>query len=167
MAELRLMKKSDIENTTKLYLEAFNHDGQMGEFFRDNLPVYFGRYIDSDYCMAYVLAEGETIIGIITAIVVPSIGMNGISIDTVAVSPAYQHKGYGTQMFKKFFEKTHGSFYSLNAQRSENGYKLYDKVGFSDETDRAYMIYMPGVTDRIKWLESELKATLSEENDRQ
>lgn len=109
--------------------------------------------------MAYVLAEGETIIGIITAIFVPSIGMNSISVDTVAVSPAYQHKGYGTQMFRRFFEKTHGSFYSLNAQRSKNGYKLYEKVGFSDETDRAYMIYMPSVTDRIRWLESELKAT--------
>lgn len=114
--------------------------------------------------MAYVLTDGDSIIGIITAIIVPSIGMNSISIDTVAISPAYQHKGYGKQMFSEFFEKTRGSFYSLNAQRSGAGYRLYDKVGFSDETDRAYMIYMPGVTDRIKQLESELKAENSEKS---
>lgn len=167
MAELRLMKKGDIKECTELYLKAFNHDGPMGDFFRDNLPKYFGHYIDSEYCMAYVLEEGDSIIGIITAIVVPSIGMNSISVDTVAILPVYQHKGYGTQMFKQFFEKTNGSFYSLNAQRRGNGYKLYEKSGFSDETDIAYMIYMPGVTDRIKWIESERKAKLHEKNDRQ
>lgn len=114
--------------------------------------------------MAYVLTDGNSIIGIITAIIVPSIGMNSINIDTVAISPAYQHKGYGTQMFSDFFEKTRSSFYSLNAQRSGTGYRLYDKVGFSDETDRAYIIYMPGVTDRIRQLESELKAENSEKS---
>ena len=46
-------------------------------------------------------------------------------------------------------------------------YRLYDKVGFSDETDRAYMIYMPGVTDRIKQLETELKAENSEKSGEQ
>ena len=135
-------EKRQYRGGTELYLGAFHHDGKMGEYFRANLPLYFKKYIESDYCMAYVLTDGDSIIGIITAIIVPSIGMNSISIDTVAISPAYQHKGYGTQMFSEFFEKTRGSFYSLNAQRSGNGYRLYDKVGFSDETDRAYMIYM-------------------------
>ena len=167
MSELRLMKKDDIEGCTELYLEAFHHDGKMGEFFRKNLPLYFKKYIGSDYCMAYVLADDDLIIGIMTAIIIPSIGMNSISIDTVAISPAYQHKGYGTQMLSEFFEKTQCSFYSLNAQRSGNSYRLYDKVGFSDETDRAYMIYMPGVTDRIKQLESQLKAEKSEKSSNQ
>ena len=136
----------------------------MGEYFRENLPLYFKKYIESDYCMAYVLTDGDSIIGIITAIIVPSIGMNSISIDTVAISTAYQRKGYGKQMFSEFFEKTRGSIYSLNTQRGGTSYRLYDKVGFSDETDRAYMIYMPGVTDRIKQLESELKAENSEKS---
>lgn len=164
MAELRLMENCDIEECTELYLGAFHHDGKMGEYFRENLPLYFKKYIESDYCMAYVLTDGDSIIGIITAIIVPSIGMNSISVDTVAISPVYQHKGYGKQMFSEFFEKTRGSFYSLNTQRGGTGYRLYDKVGFSDETDRAYMIYMPGVTDRIKQLESELKAENSEKS---
>ena len=58
--------------------------------------------------MAYVLTDGDLIIGIITAIIVPSIGMNSISVDTVAISPAYQRKGYGKQMFSEFFKKTRG-----------------------------------------------------------
>lgn len=75
MAELRLMENCDIEECTELYLGAFHHDGKMGEYFRENLPLYFKKYIESDYCTAYVLADGDSIIGIITAIIVPSIGM--------------------------------------------------------------------------------------------
>ena len=83
MAELRLMKKGDIEVCTELYLGAFHHDGKMGEYFRANLPLYFKQYIESDYCMAYVLADGDSIIGIITAIIVPSIGMNSIKLASI------------------------------------------------------------------------------------
>ena len=50
MAELRLMENCDIEECTELYLGAFHHDGQMGEYFRANLPLYFKKYIESDYC---------------------------------------------------------------------------------------------------------------------
>jgi hypothetical protein len=51
-----------------------------GEYFLANLPLYFKQYIESDYCMTYVLSDGDLIIGIVTAIVVPSIGTNSISI---------------------------------------------------------------------------------------
>ena len=54
MAELRLMKKGDIEECTELYLGAFHHDGKMGEFFQENLPLYFKKYIESDYCMMVI-----------------------------------------------------------------------------------------------------------------
>ena len=63
MAELRLMENCDIEECTELYLGAFHHDGKMGEYFRTNLPLYFKKYIESDYCMAYVLTDGDLIIG--------------------------------------------------------------------------------------------------------
>lgn len=165
MAKLRLMDKKDIPECTELYLDAFKHEGETKEKFRAELPAYFEQYIANDYCMAYVLEENDTIIGIVTAIIVPGIGLETIYIDTVAISSAHQHKGYGTQMLNEFFEKTHVTVYTLKAERSGNGYKLYDKVGFLDELDIAYMIYMPGVTDKIKKLRAKLKANLSEKND--
>ena len=61
--------------------------------------------------ITYVLEENDTIIGIITAITVPGIGLETIFIDTVALSSAYQHKGYGTQMLNEFFKKTQGKFF--------------------------------------------------------
>lgn len=145
MAEIRLMEKEDIQKCTELYLDAFNHRERFEEVFRADLPTYFVQYIEKDYCMAYVLEENDTIIGIVTAIIVPGIGLETIQIDTVAISPAYQHKGYGTQMLNKFFEKTQGTFYSISAKRTGIGYKLYHKVGFSDADDYSYLINIPCV----------------------
>lgn len=165
MAELRLMEKEDIQKCTELYLDAFKHEGRLEEEFRAELPAYFEQYIANDYCMAYVLEENDTIIGIVTAIIVPGIGLETIYIDTVAISSAYQHKGYGTQMLKAFFEKTKGEFYSISAVRTGIGYKLYHKVGFSDATDCAYLINIPCVTADLNRLQAEHEALLSEKSD--
>ena len=112
-----------------------------------------------------MLEENDTIIGIITAITVPGIGLETIFIDTVAISSAYQHKGYGTQMLNEFFKKTQGKFFSISAIRSDIGYKLYHKVGFSDATDCAYLINIPGVTDDLNRLKAEYEALLSEKSE--
>lgn len=165
MAELRFMEKEDIQKCTELYLDAFNHRERFEEEFRADLPTYFVQYIEKDYCMAYVLEENDKIIGIVTAITVPGIGMETIFIDTVAISPAYQHKGYGTKMLNEFFEKTQGKFYSISAVRSDIGYKLYHRVGFSDATDCAYLINIPGVTDDLNRLQAEYKTLISEKSE--
>ena len=83
MANLRLMEKEDIQKCTELYLDAFKHEGEIKEIFCSGLPAYFEQYIEKDYCMAYVLEENDTIIGIITAIIVPGIGLETMQIDTV------------------------------------------------------------------------------------
>ena len=165
MANLRLMEKEDIQKCTELYLDAFKHEGEIKEIFCSGLPAYFEQYIEKDYCMAYVLEENDTIIGIITAIIVPGIGLETMQIDTVAISPAYQHKGYGTQMLNKFFEKTQGKFYSISAKRTGIGYKLYHKVGFSDADDYSYLINIPCVTYNLNRLQAEHKALLSEKSE--
>ena len=64
MAELRLMENCDIEECTELYLGAFHHDGKMGEYFRENLPLYFKKYIESDIawrmCLLMVIRSSES-----------------------------------------------------------------------------------------------------------
>ncbi len=165
MAELRLMKNDDIAECVELYMGAFPHEGKVGEVFRENLPPYFESYIANDYCMAYVLEDRERIVGLLTAAAMPSIGETNIYIDTVAVLPACQHKGCGTQMMNDFIKMTHEKFYSVTAMRSANGYKLYSKVGFAEATDCSFMLYIPGVTQELNMLRAERKA-LKDELDR-
>ncbi|MGN0649284.1 MAG: GNAT family N-acetyltransferase [Oscillospiraceae bacterium] len=165
MAELRLMETDDIQECTELYLDAFHHKGETKEKMRADLPAYYEQYIEKDYCMAYVLEENDTIIGIVTAIIVPGIGLETIYIDTVAILSAYQHKGYGTQMLNEFIKRTQGKFFSISTVRNGIGFKLYHKVGFSDTTDSAYLINIPGVTDNLNRLQDELKALSNGKND--
>ena len=164
MAELRLMKNDDIAECVELYMGAFPHEGKVGEVFRENLPTYFESYIANDYCMADVLEDEAQIVGLLTAAAMPSIGDTNIYIDTVAVLPACQNKGYGTQMMNDFIKKTDGKSYSVTAIRSANGYKLYSKVGFSEATGCSFMLYIPSVTEELNMLRAEHKALKDELN---
>ena len=162
MAELRLMTKEDIGECTEIYMSAFSKEGKLAERFRDWLPKYYEKYIGSEERMAYVLTESDTIIGLITAFVVAGVGIDCVHIDTVAIAADYQHKGYGTQMLNEFIKRSGGAMFSLNAKRNGNGYKLYDKIGFSDDKEDAAMIMIPGVTDETKRLKAELEKRMAE-----
>lgn len=162
MAELRLMTKDDIKKCTEIYMSAFPKEGKLADCFRDWLPEYYEKYIGSEERMAYVLAEADTIIGLITAIVIPGIGNDSIHIDTVAIAADYQNKGYGTQMLNEFIKCSGGSLFSLSTTRGGNGYKLYNKAGFEDIKENAYMIMIPGVTDETKRLKAELEKRMAE-----
>lgn len=133
----------------------------MADYYREWIPKYFERFITSEYCMAYVLAEADTVIGMITAIVIPGIGDDCIHIDMVAIVPEYQNKGYGTQMLNEFIQCSGGTLFLLSTTQSINGYKLYTKAGFDDEKNTAYIIMIPGVTDELMRLRAKLEENLS------
>jgi len=143
------MKEQDIDKCTEVYIKAFSKDREVADYYRKLTPIYFERYITSEYCLAYVLAEANTIIGMITAIIIPGICDDSIHIDVVAITPEYQNKGYGTQMLNEFIKCTGGKLYSLITKRNCDGYKLYKKAGFDDERDIAYMNMIPGLTDEL------------------
>lgn len=165
MAELRKMTENDIPTCVELYLEAFPKEGELEKLFRSGLPGYFRKYIKKADCFSYVLTENEEIIGLITAIIIPSIGDDCTHFDTVAIAGKYQHQGYGTQMMKMFMEQTECKIYSIYAERDGNGYKLYEKVGFDEDRGYAVMHMIPGITDRLIQLRKELAEKLGEKWD--
>lgn len=162
MAELRLMTKQDIDECTELYMKAFPKEGKLEEYFREWALKYFEEYIVDDRCFACVFEEADTIIGLITAIVIPSIGDDSTHIDTVAIDPDYQHRGYGTQMLNEFIKFSGVRIFTLTTMRDSNGYKLYSKLGFEDEKESACMIMIPGVTDELMRYRAKLEGELSE-----
>ena len=79
---------------------------------------YLERFIKTENCFMYTLIEKDVILGLLTACEIPGILSRNIKIDTVAIAPEYQNKGYAV--------------FSLETKRNSISYKLYSKVGFKE-----------------------------------
>lgn len=93
---------------------------------------YLERFIKTENCFMHTLIEKDVILGFLTACEIPGILSRNIKIDTVAIAPEYQNKGYGTVMMNEFFKLFENAVFSLEAKRNSISYKLYTKVGFKE-----------------------------------
>lgn len=93
---------------------------------------YLERFIKTENCFMYTLIGKDVILGFLTACEIPGILSRNIKIDTVAIAPEYQNKGYETVMMNKFFNLFENAVFSLETKRNSISYKLYSKVGFKE-----------------------------------
>lgn len=93
---------------------------------------YLERFTKTENCFMYMLIEKDVILGLLTACEIPGILSRNIKIDTVAIAPEYQNKGYGTVMMNEFFKLFENAVFSLETKRNSISYKLYSKVGFKE-----------------------------------
>lgn len=93
---------------------------------------YLERFIKTENCFMYTLIEKDVILGLLTACEIPGILSRNIKIDTVAIAPECQNKGYGTAMMNKFFNLFENAVFSLETKRNSISYKLYTKVRFKE-----------------------------------
>ena len=100
---LEKMMIEDIGICSKIYLDAFGHTDRVPEKY--DLNRYFLNVIKNESAYALVYKENNEIVGIITAIEMPSLDSDSlIYIDVVAVAPDKQKKGYGKSMLKDFYD---------------------------------------------------------------
>lgn len=132
MAELVTAKQNAIYDCVNIYLDAFNKKGPIGDLYSEAVAEYLERFIKTENCFMYTLIEKDAIVGFLTACEIPGILSRNIKIDTVAIAPEYQNKGYGTVMMNKFFKLFENAVFSLEAKRNSISYKLYTKVGFKE-----------------------------------
>lgn len=116
----------------RLYLDVFDKKEPIGDLYSKAVAEYLERYIKTENCFMYTLIEKDAIVGFPTACEIPGILSRNIKIDTVAIAPEYQNKGYGTVMMNKFFNLFENAVFSLEAKRNSISYKLYTKVGFKE-----------------------------------
>ena len=95
MAELVTAKQNAIYDCTHIYLDAFDNKGPIGELYSEAVAEYLERFIKTENCFMYTLIEEDAILGFLTACEIPGILSRNIKIDTVAIAPEYQNKGYG------------------------------------------------------------------------
>ncbi len=93
---------------------------------------YLERFTKTENCFMYTLIEKDVILGFLTACEIPGILSRDIKIDTVAIAPEYQNKGYGTVMMNKFFNLFENAVFSLETKRNSISYKLYSKARFKE-----------------------------------
>ena len=91
----------------------------------------------------YTLIEKDVILGFLTACEIPGILSRNIKIDTVAIAPEYQNKGYGTVMMNKFFNLFENAVFSLETKRNSISYKLYSKAVNKKPPQTATFVCLP------------------------
>lgn len=132
MAELVTARQNTIYECTHIYIDAFDKKGSTGDLYCEAVAEYLERFTKTENCFMYTLIEKDVIVGFLTACEIPGILSRNIKIDTVAIAPEYQNKGYGTVMMNKFFNLFENAVFSLEAKRNSISYKLYTKVGFKE-----------------------------------
>lgn len=132
MAEIVTAKQNAICDCTHIYLDAFDIKEPIGELYSEAVAEYLEWFIKTENCFMYTLIEEDAIVGFPTACEIPGILSRNIKIDTVAIAPEYQNKGYGTVMMNKFFNLFENAVFSLETKRNNISYKLYTKVGFKE-----------------------------------
>lgn len=150
MQELVKMTADDIEVCTEIYVKAFEKTKEYQSIC--DFDHYFSSFIKSEDKYAYVLKVDNKIVGLLTAFQIPSF-VDGFSvhIDSVAISPEYQHQGNGRAMLKSFIDLiSDGSGITINAYKDKPSYKLYVDVGFYDIDNISHLMYSPELAKLVK-----------------
>ena len=132
MAEPVTARQNAIYDCTHIYLDACDKKGSIGDLYSEAAAEYLERFIKTEICFMYTLIEQDVIVGFLTACELHGILSRNIKIDTVAIAPEYQNKGYGTVMMNEFFNLFKNAVFSLEAKRNSISYNLYSKVGFKE-----------------------------------
>lgn len=142
MTEFSKIGKDDIKQCIDIYFAAFDNIlyGESGNNdLKDltpkrssSLEQYFLDCIDRDGRYAYCVKDDGDIVGIIVAWdrLSPEPG-EIIYVDTIAVAPRHQRKGYGTALINEFIRTVSGEkLLILNTKKNLPAYELYKKLGF-------------------------------------
>lgn len=184
MVELAKIKKEDIARCVEIYIAAFGyneifakiddiatHDLEFACALKKSYTFdsYFSKCMEQDGKYALCLKDNSKIVGFITAwdILCPDSG-DAIHIDTIAVAPECQKKGYGTIMIEKFIQTiSKEKLVVLNTKKNLPAFALYKKLGFM-ETEMISMQKSPmldKLKDEIEEQKAELKRLMAEKGE--
>lgn len=125
MAEPVTARQNAIYDCTHIYLDAFDKKGPIGDLYSEAVAEYLERFTKTENCFMYTLIEKDVIVGFLTACEIPGILSRNIKIDTVAIAPEYQNKGYGTVMMNEFFNLFENAVFSLETKRNSISYLYF------------------------------------------
>lgn len=127
-------RENDIYRLQELYYELDEEYSNI-EFMRKEIEIIYNNH---DYYLLVIKIDNE-IIGTGCGIIFRSLSSNCnpyFVIDNVVITKKYQHKGYGTLLFKefeKYIKKNHCRFsYLIANNNNSTAYQFYKKLGYTD-----------------------------------
>ena len=138
---------SDIAPLTELRLAYLKEDyGKLSEddikTIRRDLPNYFKKHLNQNiFC--YLIRDQEEIVACAFLLVVEKpispafiTGRTGTVLN-VYTNPAYRHRGYAKEIMNKLLlDATEKNLSVVELKSTEEGYRLYKSVGFTDEVSK-------------------------------
>lgn len=142
---------SDMEELIDLRLAYLKEDhGDLStddiQAIRDGLPVYFEKYLDENlFC--YIIRENHMIVSCAWLLVVekpmsPAFinGRTGTVLN-VYTNPSYRHKGYAKKIMERLVsEAKEMQLCVMELKSTEDGYPLYQSVGFVDDGSKYHFM---------------------------
>lgn len=177
MIQFSKIGKDDIKQCIDIYFAAFDnilYGSSINDILHDFqsrrtsfLEQYFLECIDREDRYAFCIKDGADIVGIIIAWDRPSPEPGEIIyVDTIAVAPEHQRKGYGTALINEFIRTVSGEkLLILNTKKNIPAYELYKKLGFY-ETEFVTMQKSP-LLDKLMAEREELNAKIKKLKDEQ
>lgn len=98
MAELRKLDETAVKECAEIYIGAYGEAPWDEKYRREDVEKYMRAFLNSDAKCAYVLAEGEHILGAALGVVVPCIGSCYFRLEDICIDPEYQGMGYGREL---------------------------------------------------------------------
>ena len=141
----------DIDALVKLRLDYLCEDhGSLSEddrtVIRRDLPGYFQAHLDKDL-FVYVIREDHTIVSCAFLLIIekpmsPSFinGKTGVVLN-VYTCPSARRKGYAGEVMRTMISEAKEKELSvIELKSTEDGYRLYRSVGFTDDRSKYHMM---------------------------
>ncbi len=135
MAELRKLDETAVKECAEIYIGAYGEAPWNEKYRMEDVEKYIRAFLDSDAKCAYVLAEGEHILGVALGVVIPCIGSCYFRLEDICIDPEYQGMGYGRELLG-FMEDALGETgcdsILLGTQRGYPSHRFYMENGFRE-----------------------------------
>lgn len=152
---IRLLKKSDIEKVSKLFVESYVKDEKSRRWQKKYAEKYILMIyrICKDLC--FVAIEGEKIVGVSLNVILPEFNKEIIVSKVLLVHPNYRKQKIGSKLLKKVLSKAYNKYELKDIETSI--YTLtnfpitwYEKVGF--RTKKNYEITKANISNVLALL---------------
>lgn len=152
---IRLLKKSDVEKVSKLFVESYVKDEKSRRWQKKYAEKYILMIyrICKDLC--FVAIEGEKIVGVSLNVILPEFNKEIIVSKVLLVHPNYRKQKIGSKLLKKVLSKAYNKYELKDIETSI--YTLtnfpitwYEKVGF--RTKKNYEITKANISNVLALL---------------
>lgn len=152
---IRLLKKSDVEKVSKLFVESYVKDEKSRRWQKKYAEKYILMIyrICKDLC--FVAIEGEKIVGVSLNVILPEFNKEIIVSKVLLVHPNYRKQKIGSKLLKKVLSKANNKYELKEIETSI--YTLtnfpitwYEKVGF--RTKKNYEITKANISNVLALL---------------